>query len=90
MRTPLSLLKPMFRSSLRDQFPGASGAEYAVPALSVLFAFFLVSFVGFLFFSEHRFNTWDRMLASQARPSEIMLGKVAPPFVLARVSCRHP
>lgn len=79
----IGFLKPMFGSALQGQFPGASGAEYAVPSLTVLFAFFSVSFVGFLFFSEHRFNTWERLLASQARPAEIMAGKVAPTFLLS-------
>ena len=79
----IAFLKPMFGTALAGQFPGANGAEYAVPSLTVLFAFFGVSFVGFLFFSEHRFNTWERILASQARPAEIMVGKMIPTFLLS-------
>lgn len=79
----IAFLKPMFGTALQGQFPGANGAEYAVPSLTVLFAFFGVSFVGFLFFSEHRFNTWERVLASQARPAEIIVGKVVPTFLLS-------
>lgn len=78
----MAFLKPVARIALADQYEGASGAEFAVPGMTVLFAFFLVSFVGFLFFSEHRQNTWERLRASPARNSEIMLGKVLPAFGL--------
>lgn len=77
----IGFLKPMYGGALAGQFGGA-GAEYAVPSLTVLFAFFSVSFVGFLFFAEHRFNTWERILASPARPAEIMVDKLAPTFLL--------
>ena len=78
----MAFLKPIARLALTDQYRGANGAEFAVPGMTVLFAFFLVSFVGFLFFSEHRQNTWERLRASPARNSEIMLGKVLPAFGL--------
>lgn len=79
----MAFLKPIARLALVDQYgASANGAEFSVPAMTVLFAFFLVGFVGFLFFSEHRQNTWERLRASPARNSEIMLGKVLPAFGL--------
>jgi ABC-2 type transport system permease protein len=78
----MAFLKPVARLALSDQYGDANGAEFAVPGMTVLFAFFLVSFVGFLFFSEHRQNTWERLRASPARNSEIMLGKTLPAFGL--------
>ena len=50
----MAFLKPVARISLGESMPGANGSEFAVPGMTVLFAFFLVSYVGFLFFSEHR------------------------------------
>lgn len=79
----MAFLKPIARIALNQAGnSGANGAEFAVPGMTVLFAFFLVSFVGFLFFSEHRQNTWERLRASPARNSEIMVGKVLPAFGL--------
>jgi ABC-2 type transport system permease protein len=46
--------------------------------MATMFAFFLVSFVGFSFFAEHRWNTWERLRASQASNREILIGKVVP------------
>ena len=79
----MAFLKPIAKIALNQAGNGtANGAEFAVPGMTVLFAFFLVSFVGFLFFSEHRQNTWERLRASPARNSEIMFGKVLPAFGL--------
>jgi ABC-2 type transport system permease protein len=74
----MAFFKPLARLALQRTNPGANGSEYTVPAMSTMFAFFLVSFVGFSFFAEHRWNTWERLRASQANNREIMLGKVVP------------
>ncbi|MGH2808399.1 MAG: ABC transporter permease [Actinomycetota bacterium] len=82
----MAFFKPMFRASLvAEGYEGASGAEQAVPGLSVLFALFLVSTVGYSFFQEHGWGTWQRLLASPASPTEIMVGKVIPTAVIAIV-----
>jgi ABC-2 type transport system permease protein len=65
--------------------PGANGAEEAVPGMTVLFAFFLVSFVPFAFFREHGWGTWERLRASPARPAEIVAGKLAPVLAVSLV-----
>ncbi len=56
------------------------GAAYVVPGMAVLFAFFLVASVGVVFFREHLDNTWDRLRA-QARPKEILIGKLLLPLL---------
>ena len=82
----MEFFKPLFKATLQSEgFDGASGAEQAVPGLSVLFALFLVSYVGFLFFSEHQWGTWQRLLASPASSAEIMIGKVIPSAAMAIV-----
>ncbi len=60
----------------------ATGAEQAVPGLTVTFSFFLVGFVGLVFFREHGWGTWDRLRASAGR-REILIGKLVPVAVVA-------
>jgi ABC-2 type transport system permease protein len=74
----MAFFKPLARLALAPENPGANGSEYTVPAMTTMFAFFLVSFVGFSFFAEHRWNTWERLRASQATNREILVGKVIP------------
>jgi ABC-2 type transport system permease protein len=80
----MAFFKPLFRSTLESEgFRHASGAEQAVPGLSVLFALFLVSGVGFAFFMEHGWGTWERLRASAATPIEIVVGKLVPNAAVA-------
>jgi ABC-2 type transport system permease protein len=65
--------------------PHASGADFAVPAAAVQFAFFLAPFTGFMFFRDHGWRVWPRVRASGASPIEIALGKAAPMVVLGAV-----
>lgn len=44
-----------------------------------------MTFVGYGMFQEHGWGTWQRLLASPARPGEIMIGKVAPAAIIAFV-----
>jgi ABC-2 type transport system permease protein len=82
----IAFLKPVFKATLQQagQRPG-NGAEQAVPGMAVMFAFFLVGFVAFAFFREHGYGTWERLRASAASPTEIMIGKVIPAVGLAFV-----
>lgn len=79
-------LKPAFRPVLvADGNAGATGAEHAVPAMQVMFGFYLVSQVSFGFFREHAWRTWDRLRASPATTGEILLGKMGVPVLEAVV-----
>jgi ABC-2 type transport system permease protein len=92
--TPLMILLvmplifvPIFRSTYRAVLVlagvhGASGAEFAVPGAAVQFLFFLAPTVGFAFFREHAWGTWDRLRASAATSAEIVTGKSVPMLVL--------
>ena len=81
----MAFFKPLARLALNDENPSANGSEYTVPAMTTMFAFFLVAFVGFGFFSEHRWNTWERLRASQATNAEILVGKVVPAFGMCMI-----
>jgi len=82
----MAFVKPSFRFALVAQgHPGVNGAEQAVPGMTVMFALFLMGNVGFSFFREHGWGTWERLRASWATPTQIMVGKVAVPLFQAVV-----
>ena len=72
-------LKPAFRLALLlEQGPGDSGAGQAVPGM-------VVGNASTSFFREHAWRTWDRLRASAATTPEIVLGKVAVPYLQALI-----
>lgn len=78
----MAFVKPAFRAALLSGHAGSvNGAEQAVPGVAVMFSLFLVSNVGFSFFREYGWKTWDRIRASWATPLEVMVGKVTVPFL---------
>lgn len=79
----IAFLKPAFGPALAEAgYAGATGAEQAVPGMIVMFSFFGAGMIGFGFFREHGWGTWDRLRASQARSFEIVIGKAVPTFLL--------
>jgi len=81
------LVVPIFRSTFRAALVvaghrGVSGAEFAVPGQTVEFLFFLAPTVGFAFFREHGWNTWERLRTSAATGPEIIAGKALPMLAL--------
>jgi ABC-2 type transport system permease protein len=75
---------PIAKDALRQSgFRHATGAEQVVPGMTVGFGLFLLGFVAFGFMSERQWGTWDRLRASQARPWEVVVGKLVPAFGLA-------
>jgi ABC-2 type transport system permease protein len=75
----IPVLKSTVATSLRAQgFEASTGAEQVVPGQAVIFSFFLVGGVGFSFFREHGWHTWDRLRASTATSAEIVVGKAVP------------
>lgn len=82
----MAFTRPAFRSALVEAgYTDANGSEQVVPGMTVMFAFFLVGNVGFAFFREHGWNTWERLRASWARPVEVMVGKALPPLAVVVV-----
>ncbi len=86
---PLVLMafnRPAFRAALTEAgYADVNGAEHVVPGTAVMFAFFLVGNVGFAFFREHGWQTWERLRATSTRPVEVMVGKAITPLVVSAV-----
>jgi ABC-2 type transport system permease protein len=77
-------MKSAFRPTLRAEgIADANGAEQAVPGMLVTCGFLLVSYVGYGFYREHAWRTWERLRASAATTAEIMLGKALGSLALA-------
>jgi ABC-2 type transport system permease protein len=75
----MAFLKPTFALALTAHgYTGANGAEQAVPGEAVVNGFYIVGMTSFAFFVEHGWNTWDRLRASEATSSEIIVGKALP------------
>lgn len=75
----IGFFKPVFRVTLQSEgFRSANGTEQAVPGMAVAFAFFIVGNVGFVFFREHGWGTWERLRASAASTAEIVASKIVP------------
>jgi ABC-2 type transport system permease protein len=72
----IALLGPAYaKVGLVPRTRGSGGAEQAVPGMAVTFAFALVGAVGFAFFRDHAWRTWDRLRASPATAAELLAGK---------------
>lgn len=69
-------LMPGARAQLASTgHPGVTGAEYAVPALAVLFALLCVQQVVTTFYREQQWKTWDRLCVSPASLASLLMGK---------------
>ncbi|GAB3897568.1 ABC transporter permease [Kibdelosporangium lantanae] len=74
-----AFLIPNARATLVSRgWTNATGAEYVIPGMAVLFAFFGITMIGTLFFKEHAWGTWDRLRASSASTMDILVGKLTP------------
>jgi len=79
----MAFLQPALQLSLHAEgYTGATGAEQAVPGMAVMFVLYMVGVVGFRIFEEHGWGTWDRLRASPASRTAIIVGKVAPSFLV--------
>jgi ABC-2 type transport system permease protein len=78
-----AFLKPAMAAQLQAQgFIGANGAEQVIPGLAVMFAFLSTQVTSMLFFREHYWGTWERLRATGASASDVMMGKALPLFVV--------
>src|SRR4051812_35463296 len=66
----MALFKPVFET----------GAAQSVPGMVVLFGFFLVGQVGYVFFREHVWGTWERLRATDLSRTQLLAGKVVVPL----------
>ena len=84
--TPALLMlfvKPLYKTVLAQSGDtGANGGELAVPAMTTMFAFFMVGIASEAIFREHGWRTWDRLRISPLRDWELLLGKVLPSYLV--------
>lgn len=79
----MAFMRPAFAGTIEAQgVAGANGAEHVVPGVSVTFALFMVSNIGFGVFREHGWNTWERLRAGPTTGGELMLGKSVTPLLV--------
>ncbi len=82
----IAFIRPAFRMTLeREGYSGISGAEQAVPGMIVMFAMFLIGYVGLSFLREYRWRTWERLRASAAHPADLVLGKALPHLLIGLI-----
>ncbi len=62
---------------------GAFRYQVLVPGFTVMFAFFLAVVVGWLFVAERRQGTLKRLRAAPITRAQVLLGKLAPYFLLS-------
>lgn len=80
----MPFLQPAFKLALTvEGLHEATGAEQVIPGMAVTFGFFLVGNVSLGFYREHGWNTWERLRASRAETSEILIGKMVAPLLQA-------
>jgi ABC-2 type transport system permease protein len=58
--------------------PEMGGTAQAATGMAVMFSLFALKIVGAGFLQEHTWHTWDRLRASPARASELLIGKAVP------------
>jgi ABC-2 type transport system permease protein len=62
---------------------GSQRYKLLVPAYTVMFSFFMVLTIGWLFVAERRQGTWRRLCAAPITRLEILLGKLAPCYLVS-------
>src|SRR4051812_19472320 len=68
----MALFKPVFET----------GAAQSVPGITILFGFFLVGQVGYAFFREHAWGTWERLRATDLSRTQVLAAKVVVPLAI--------
>jgi ABC-2 type transport system permease protein len=77
----MAFVKPTYAVVLRDQgYHFANGSEQAVPGISLMFVFFMVTYGGLAFFREYVWSTWDRIRSLPVRRGEVIIGKMVPTY----------
>jgi ABC-2 type transport system permease protein len=78
----MAFLSPLSRALLRAQgYANATGAEQAVPGMTIMFSFMMMTVVGIQFYREYGWGTWDRLRIASGGMS-IIVGKILPGLLL--------
>lgn len=75
----MTVLRPMLeRVASLGLTTGMDGTAQAAAGMAVMFSLFALKVVGAGFLQERTWHTWDRLGASAARTSELLIGKAVP------------
>ena len=65
------------------QLPGVErGADQVVPGFTVMFGFYIITYIGIAHYREHAWGAWTLIRSSGFRRSEMAIGIVLPYFIL--------
>ena len=79
----MTVLRPMLeRVAALGSTTSVGGTAQAAAGMAVMFSLFALKVVGAGFLQERTWHTWDRLRASPARTSEILIGKAVPMLVV--------
>ena len=78
----IPVLKGPIEAGFEAQGLAIDGAQFAVVGQAVMFALFLVTYMGFAVFREHGWHTWDRLLAGPVSTMQVVAGKMVPWMVI--------
>jgi ABC-2 type transport system permease protein len=82
----MTVLRPMLeRAAAPGSTTGMGGTAHAAAGMAVMFSLFALKVVGAGFLQERTWHTWDRLRASPARTSEILIGKAVPMLIVLLV-----
>ena len=78
----IPVLKGPIEAGFEAQGADINGAQFAVVGQAVMFALFLVTYMGFAVFREHGWHTWDRLLAGPVSTGQVVAGKMIPWMII--------
>lgn len=71
-----TFVRDTYGAVLRLGWPGANGAEVAVPGQAVVAGFLVLALLGWSMFLDHRWGTWTRLRATALRPGEVVAARL--------------
>jgi len=74
----ITLMRPLYLTAMH----GSGGTIQVVTGMLVMFSLLALSIVGAGIFAERGWRTWDRLRATPARTTELLIGKAAPALAL--------
>jgi ABC-2 type transport system permease protein len=74
----IALMRPLYVAALHR----GGGTIQVITGMLVMFSLLALSIIGTGIFAERGWRTWDRLRATPARTSELLIGKAAPALAL--------
>jgi ABC-2 type transport system permease protein len=74
----IALMRPLYVAAMHR----SGGTTQVVTGMLVMFSLLALSIVGAGIFAERGWRTWDRLRATPARTTELLIGKAAPALAL--------